>query len=62
MNSIHSVSAFPLRYFIILAAALVAAAFLGLAYQAGIQEINAHAASNSDDFFDGDLGRKILNK
>lgn len=62
MNSIHGVSLFSPRHFIYAAVALVIVAVLALNYQAGVQEINSNAASNSDDFFNGNLGREILNK
>ena len=62
MNSIHGVSPFGPRFFIFAAVVLVVIAVLALNYQAGVEELNTIAVSKSDDLFNGDLGREILNK
>lgn len=62
MNSIHGVSLFGPRFFIFAAVVLVIIAVLALNYQASVEELNTIAVSKSDDFFNGNLGREILNK
>lgn len=62
MNSINSVNVFNGWFAILLIGVLIATGFAANAYYTGTQELNSYAEANSDDFFNGNLGREILNK